>query len=134
MKIYIVSTGEYSDWSIVGVFSNKEVADEVNKTYGDDGNAIEEYDVDSIDPKPFRGKKPFLVMIDREGNMISAESSHGFGPRQADYSESPWVNHYQCRCWAKDETEAIKITNDVRARYIAEGGREDDDKYLKREK
>lgn len=45
MKIYIVTSGEYSDYGIDAVFSTKEKADEYIQQHGTDYH-IEEYDLD----------------------------------------------------------------------------------------
>ena len=50
MKIYVVTTGCYSDYSIVGVCST-----------------IEEYNVDEFPERP-KGMYPFHVKMDRDGN------------------------------------------------------------------
>ena len=51
MKVYIVTSGDYDDYSIDEVFSTKEKAEEYIEYFGD-GYHIEEYDMDNpIEPK-----------------------------------------------------------------------------------
>lgn len=60
MNIYILTTGEYSDKSIQGVFSNKEKAEEFKQnllkgnSYCDACASIAEYILDELVNKPFQ--------------------------------------------------------------------------------
>jgi hypothetical protein len=51
MKVYLVSTGEYSDYTILGLFSTREKADafitELAKGRFQQPNDVEEYDLDA---------------------------------------------------------------------------------------
>lgn len=61
MKMYIVTKGSYSDYHIVGLFSDRKEADMYCTARGDDYNPsrVEEYEVDSI---AVRGDKaPWVV-------------------------------------------------------------------------
>ena len=66
MKIYVVTTGCYSDYSIVGVCSTLEKANELKLLKNAD-NDIEEYNVDEFPERP-KGMYPFHVKMDRDGN------------------------------------------------------------------
>lgn len=62
-KIYIVTSGEYSDYSIDAVFSTKEKAEEYIQQHGTD-YAIEEYDLDEEVEKK---TKLWKITFDKNG-------------------------------------------------------------------
>lgn len=76
-KIYIVTSGEYSDYSIDAVFSTKEKAKEYIQQYGTD-YAIEEYDLDQEVKKE---TKIWKIMFDKNG---VAEALPSFLMKEAD--------------------------------------------------
>ena len=49
MKVYALSTGEYSDYHVLGIYSTEENAGKAKKAYGE--ASIEEYEIDSYAPR-----------------------------------------------------------------------------------
>jgi hypothetical protein len=129
VKVYVLSQsdGEYSDWHIVGIFSTMEKANECKGMFGYE-NDIEEHELDpnaieEVMEKCRRGGKPFFVVMDKDGVVYDLEQ------RKIGYDE---VRHYFTFRYpsktvilvnymlARSKEEAVKITNDLRARLIAE--------------
>lgn len=119
MKIYIVTKGEYSDYRIRGVFTDREKADKfldsITTKYGD--NTIEEWDANIPDsPKSY---KYFFVKMSKSGDVKYVCTSYYFSSKEEisfRFSEELMFS-YQ---FAKDEKHAVKIANERRTRLIAE--------------
>ena len=67
-KIYVITSGEYSDYQIVAIYTTREMADEFVQCNGD-GYEIEEYDLN----KPISNKKKLWVI---SFNIESGELEH----------------------------------------------------------
>lgn len=101
-KIYIVTTGEYSDYSIHSVWSSKEKANTVcdirsRTQYKSDRPQIEEYIIDG----PVVEKAGFGVCIDLNGNKIEKKATseymnHNEGYPKEVYFENPVSYASQC--------------------------------------
>lgn len=62
MKVYIVTNGEYSDYMIEKVFSNREAAEEFKKWHNI-SNDIEEYDIYDEPFGPNEGEKTMFIRV-----------------------------------------------------------------------
>lgn len=62
MKVYIVTDGEYSDYMIQKVFSNREAAEEYKKWHNI-YNAIEEYEVHDLPFDELDGDKVMFIRV-----------------------------------------------------------------------
>jgi hypothetical protein len=114
-KVYILTTGSYSDYHIVATFSTRELAEEAKKFCGDDCAEIEEYELDSLQiPVHPPGQTAWAVNIDTKGarppwicqvNNLERTftPSSEFRPRSG---------YYVVGCWARDEEHAKKIALD----------------------
>jgi len=72
MKVYIVTSGSYSDYHIEAVFSTKEKAEEyIQNNCDDDVNEIEEYEMDE---KSERKTATYLCSVNTKTNKITVES------------------------------------------------------------
>ena len=125
MKVYVVTSGEYSDYGLDGVFSSRELAQKHIDTLTFDGgrcefNEILELELDPNKAELISGRVPFQVDMRKDGGIFNIERSDSYL-----YSQSIWN---PCRsdemilrvyCAAKDEKHAIKITNEKRAQLIA---------------
>ncbi len=128
-KIYIVTSGSYSDYSIHAVFSDKAVAEEFSKTvaYGAD---VEDWDLD-IPPE-----KWFLTTVDmlKNGDTIgvhtessdspdSREEKFSFWPDRVEWGNPPRGGTGQMvlrvKVFTKERERAIRVANEVRAQLIA---------------
>ncbi len=124
-KVYLVSTGDYSDYRVVGVFSSNKAAVafmEVGNPRPRDFNEIETYQLDTEIDKIKAGLLPWDVRMALNGDHAAAlltDANH----EESDYSYNdnshpiPGV-FYRCFCWAKDEKHAIKITNEKRIIWL----------------
>lgn len=66
-KIYIITSGCYSDYRIVTAFSTKQKADEFLDIYGDDYR-LEIYTIDSV--KPVRKNKIWRISLDVKSKKV----------------------------------------------------------------
>lgn len=113
--IYILTDGCYSDYHIVAATTDKEKAEELSaKLYCE----VEEYEDLKIDIKD---REVYIVCMQKNGNTDSVSIDNLV------ISASEWTYHFDNKgrlvntCWAKDATHAVKITNELRTRLIAEG-------------
>ena len=135
MKIYMVTSGEYSDYKIHGVFSKKEKAqkfvDIMEKPDFSDFD-IEEWELDKFDSlvEKFMKKKLsiYAVIMFKDGRLENIEEEK---KRYVwiDEALSKKYNIWKTRddevriaMWviAKDEKHAVKIVNEKRTQLIAE--------------
>lgn len=128
-KIYIVTSGEYSDYHIDSVYDTLEQAMEYVLSqkptqYGSD-YYIEEYDLNSH--KPTTKLSLFKVEMHSNGTTLKIEKldrleyKNDIDPFSVAYlngnRESGRV--FTIICLAKDEKHAIKITNEKRTQFLA---------------
>lgn len=121
MKVYIVTDGDYSDFHIISVWSDKPTAEKVAGFHG--GAEVREYEVNG----PMESERmTFFFMFNEKGDI-----------------EKGWVSGFACevhqeeRCepfhWlggnkellkvfakGKDRDHAFKKACDMRAKYLAE--------------
>ena len=139
MKIYIVTSGAYSDYRINAVFSTKENAEKFTKLYGVGDYDIEEFEVDDemalinriIDEKI----TIYLVCMDRDGNIkeVMKESPSVSLVEELLAGKQKPVLYADCMDMcviAKDEKHAVKIVNEKRVQLIANN---EWDKKIKKE-
>ena len=122
-KVYVVSQGEYSDYDIVGIFDNKSLANKFMESFGGSErfNEIEEHKVNPYEPEVSKGYKPYFLRMSKTGEAYDIEvtkHTHRFGRAYISYGYS-FDNHLYNYCFARDEKHAIKITNDLRRKLIA---------------
>lgn len=116
MKIYVITKGCYSDYSIYGVAIDKEKAERMKKYFSDDEEAeIEEYDTDTFEPLNV-GKKPYSVYYRKDGLRYLKLMTYDL------YAFNPKVRKdrgggYSMCVWAIDEDHALKIADDKLAEY-----------------
>ena len=129
MKVYVVTSGTYSDYHIDAVFSTKENAEKYNNIYGkDDFEDIEEFEVDDemalINRIGDEKITIYLVCMDRDGNVkeISKESPSVSLVKELLAGKNRHILYADCmdmRVIAKDEKHAVKIANERRVQLIA---------------
>ncbi len=118
MKIYIVTAGTYSDYSILAVFTDEKAANEYITEYNKaeykhrDDAVIEEWDTD-LPPTEWYYT---LVRMTKEGEVLETTTSFG----DSDYSSFDVNGNFFCKVKTKDVQRAIKVTNEKRAQLIAE--------------
>lgn len=116
--VYIVTSGEYSDYGINAVFSTEEKAKEYIAQFNDKGTYprpyfINEYIID--DTSKMKGK-PYKVEMLKNGNVVIVE-------HKDDVIDDDDIWAYEGKLhwhgYANDEQHAIKIANEVRIQLIA---------------
>lgn len=140
-KVWIVTKGEYSDYRIVRMFSDKGAAERYAKTfsrtqYGEDAS-VEEWDVDrDFDPQRIYWRVVTYsgghVYAGRDGTGISAHRQEDL-PEDVvlnlvadDNARHQWTRmrpgYQQWSVWvqAEEEAKALKIGSDLFAQYKAE--------------
>lgn len=98
-EIYIVTTGTYSEYSICGVFTDKDAAEEFR--YYHNYDSVEVWDVDEEVPKFSRDRTPWRVFVDL-GTLKAKATRESF----EDYvREMPYITPMY-----RNETEVSKAT------------------------
>lgn len=121
--IYIVTSGEYSDYKIEAVFTDESVADD----FAADGpdRQVEEWGVDDYRKRGDR-RVGHYVAIARDGSVLDARALPFDG--EPTTFDGPCYNPEYfftdrglvgLHVWARDEKHAIKIVNEKRTQLIA---------------
>lgn len=135
-KIYIVTRGSYSDYSIAAVFSTEVKAWDFVRYWQENGNSYDWHDAEveirELDPLRRDLKDnlaPYFVRMDRDGNtsqLFECRETMSEGNTGFDV-EGNLYTHPR----ARDKEHAVKITNERRARILAENKWGDQDWLLK---
>ena len=123
MKLYVVTSGQYSDYHIVAIFTDKKAANKYNKEMLLSENTVLTMNSDVV-PKTPVGLYPYFVEMKYDGTVVSVlrKSSEYFNDPWAyvtDYGRRDAINQMQSYVWAKNKKHAIKITNEKRTIMIA---------------
>lgn len=118
-KIYILTSGAYSDYGIDAVYDDKELAEKAANAVGSD---VEEWDINPLEPEIRKGYVAFEIEMTRDGVAVRIERvNSAFGIlRNKDYAISVFDGCFSQRILARDEEHAVKIANETRVRLIAE--------------
>jgi hypothetical protein len=126
-KVYIVTTGCYSDYAISAVFSTEEKAKKYCR-YNDDNQedgiesgdyTVNEWDIDKDVPDMPKDMFPYEVKMDRDVDYLLCEKI-SFERIQSNDKKTIFENNMMyTRMLAMDEEHAIKIANERRAMFIA---------------
>ena len=87
MKIYLVSTGEYSDYHIIAAFSTRELAEAFSSPFDGEWSTIgiEEYTVDEkIENIAPPGMKAFSVTMAKNGDVLGVQQNSEPGGQNLD--------------------------------------------------
>lgn len=128
MTVYVLTTGAYSDYGIVAIFSSEEKAVQFKKDYPKNEyggyNDIEEYDLDNPGDRYIKGRRPFSVSMYRNGDSEGMEFSGVPGGEDIDYRVYRFGGREICyfyNVWADSSQHALKIVNERKAQLIASG-------------
>jgi hypothetical protein len=119
-KIYIITTGDYSDYSIEGVFDSEEKADRYLEAFPTSDATIEAHEVNPYDEDIQAGYRTYEVVMDRQGGVISARQSN----EPSYYAETLMSldeKRLSSRAFTKSKERAIEIANERRIQMIADG-------------
>ncbi len=128
-KVYVVTRGEYSDYSISHVFSTLELAEKYigeNTDYG-----VEVYDLDPSVDMTENLRSSIGVDMERDGsirNIRGDDGGYGAFDKKADirlWKDNAWSRipgtrlYLQATILTRDRNTAIKTVNEIRTRLIA---------------
>jgi hypothetical protein len=124
VKVYLVSTGDYSAWQVCGLFSTRETAEKCRAMLGPDANEVDEWTLDEFADRVQRGVMVWLVWSKRDGGVeIDGNRVHNFG---VDVSEPVGVvscftepEQMKVLVEAADEAHAVKIAADKFREHVA---------------
>lgn len=126
--VYVVTSGDYSDYGIEGMFSDRAKADAFAALWPVDGYKqarVEEYRLDvAVDERFGRGLRPFWCVMDRDGRVRSidqrtpTDTDNPASPRPVPRVGGTWLVG---TVWATDKAHAAKILNERRVQLIASG-------------
>jgi hypothetical protein len=124
-KIYVVTSGEYSDYHIDGIFDNKDKANAFVKKFSSDDYGgkcyVEEYELNPYSEEMQKDYNPYFVRMMKNGDVDEIyinKSSFGFRGDSNKYGFDIGGNLF-FHILAKDKEHAIKITNEFRIQLIA---------------
>ena len=122
-KIYVVTSGDYSDYGIDAIFTSRELAQAFINAFKKrdyDEFRIEEFELNPYKTEIRKGYFAFFVRMQKDGKcteVYKENSSYGFNGG-IDYGFDVNKNMY-CHVFAKDDKHAVKITNEKRTELIA---------------
>ncbi len=112
-KVFIVTEGDYSDYSIRAVFSTRRKAKAFVTAVGAKHMEVEVWQLD--DPALPATGHPYIVDITEGGDTLRVERvNHWFGADEGHRENIFWFY-----VWARDEAHAVKIANERRSGILA---------------
>jgi hypothetical protein len=121
--MYVITEGEYSDYSIVAVFSTKQLAQkfiDAHKASRWSSPRIEEYELDPRQGALNLNHKPFAVRMERCGDVVECEHSEVLNTTERDSEPSfDREGNLHDVVWAKNGDHAVKIVSERRRQLIA---------------
>jgi hypothetical protein len=124
MKLHLVTSGEYSDYRLKGVYDSPEKAEAARAIFATT-NEVEEFELNEIPPAP-PGMLGFQCYMGKDGNTKSVDRCSGEDVTDKVYFYDMYWRLPQhgpiCglfRMWARDEQHALKIANERRTQRIA---------------
>lgn len=122
-KIFVITSGCYSDYGISGIYSTRELAEEALGGEKDEdgyGSRIEEFTLDPGVAELREGLIAWQIWMSREGNTERAEKC-GYRGVERSVEVYGLPRTLRVTCWATDKKHAIKITNEHRLQQLAAG-------------
>lgn len=118
MKIYVITKGCYSDYSICAVSTDKEEAKVLAEIYTDryDTATIEEYDTEN-NAEVIKYREVFKCVYEKQTKSIKVEETY------YDNAAKGIMNYKKCLITfvrANTPEEALKFASDRFSKYIAE--------------
>lgn len=122
MNIYVVTTGGYEEYRIVGLFTDEAKADLLADSLPD-CNGVHVWEADKLHPQIAAGFKPWQVRIENDEDDEGYElpdfraelSDMDDADKEAvwDYSDDYLIVH----CWAADKRAAINRAYEIRRKW-----------------
>ncbi len=121
MNIFVVTSGEFSEYRIKAIFSTRELAEDYIKS---EGGSIKEWDVDVLDIdhhyitiKMCKNGK----LINEPYHFISREPYTSFAGYWSNKLNDKEPRFIQCIIETGSEERAIKVVNEKRIQLLANG-------------
>jgi hypothetical protein len=129
-KVYLVSRGSYSNYSIEAVFDSLELAELYTKTFPGSGGydcepSIETYTLNPLVPEMRAGMALYELEMDRNGEVSYLRAAPDVDPAAVRYVARPYSGgkglpqRFSVYVLATDEQHAVKIANERRVQMIA---------------
>ena len=126
MKVYVVTSGEYSEYHIVGITLDKQVAETFvnskNATKGEYGSEfhLEEYETDDFQMIK-EGCKPYKACFygNENGDRWCWATERELSYQDVGVVKTDYHGDYEVIVFAKDEDHALKIGAEKVAEYKA---------------
>ncbi len=127
-RIYVVMQGEYSDRHIVGIYDNREMAEEYVRLNSDSEADyytpyVKEYPLNPYGAQLRDGLATFAVEMEADGTVLEVVEHRVRDDSQSRPSIYAWPAHpgtLSIKVWARDVEHAIKIANEQRVMWLAE--------------
>lgn len=126
-KVFAVSSGSYSDYSIHAIFSTKEGAEQFISRFvtGYDPYEIEEYELDPAEKFVKKGLIPYRVFIDRDGAAECTQMDSMYDIPSGTEEEFLAKTYHgrpvlRVTGWFKSSDHAVKVANERRTQRIAQ--------------
>lgn len=118
MKIYVITKGCYSDYSICAVSTNKEEAESLAEIYTDrfDTATIEEFDTEN-NAEVIKYKTVFKCVYEKQTKSIKVEEAYLDSASKGIINSKNYLTTY---IRANAHNEALKFASDRFSKYIAE--------------
>lgn len=122
-KIYVVTSGDYSDYGIDAIFTSEELAQAFINGFKE--RSYQEFRIEEHKLNPYKneirkGYFAFFVRMQKDGvckEVYKSDSAYGFNGG-IDYGFD--INNGMCcHVFAKDDKHAVKIANEKRIELIA---------------
>ncbi len=133
-SVWVIEHGQYSDYSVIGVYTTKEkaqlVCDTINKDIIYDEATIAEWPLDPAADELANGMSRYYVSMRWDGTTdeVTRGEVHYYdlddetrAYQRFDHKDRKVLGK-TFTMWARDEKHAIKIANERRTRLISEGG------------
>jgi hypothetical protein len=127
--IYVITQGEYSDYHIVCVFDDENMAQAYVDKFKFEEYYLEKYELNSEAGRLENPLIPYKIFIDKDGVVDGDRGVHEGVMLDDDdmidfFTDSSWYidkrpTRLIIRCYAKDIDHAVKIANERRIQYIA---------------
>ena len=115
-KIYLMTTGEYSEYSVEGAFSSEEKLKQFAEMNNNSYYNIEELEIDPYE-RYYGDRKLYFVRMRKDGSIYEVrKTSVGIDVGEGRFDAD---GRLVIDCYAKDEHHAAKIANEKRAMLIA---------------
>ena len=123
-EIYLITAGEYSDYHIIAVFDDHQLAKNFADIFKKNASPCDHLEIETWKLNPHEDqldtkRKPFFVTIDKDGVVTRCEediSHYRFRDNGMSFTFDKKINVH---CLAKHKQHAIKIANEKRAQILA---------------